>query len=147
MPSPSASVLRTELAVPFTVEGGFNTNIVLGGEFNTRMASGMDTGWTSATPTTPSSFQSAILAAFSGYTLGAGQGLNWITCIGTELDAEVDLWIASWQVIPMVHTYVPSAGSIIGRIQSCELFTSNARTALDQTIADTFIKYFEQEVG
>ena len=97
MPSPGIPILKTELSYPFTIEGGFSTSIQIDGEFNIRLATAMDLGWTCSTPTVPSQMENSIISEFSGYvSITALYGTGWehLLCIGRGIDQEISAWIS-----------------------------------------------------
>lgn len=150
MPSPGIVTLKTELAFPYTVEGGFPTQIALSGEFNTRLATAMHNGWTCATPTTPSQMEPNIITEFSAYVNTSGPyGTGWqhLLCLGRGIDQEIDAWVASWNSTSMIHTFIVTAGSIYNRIITCYPWNSNGTDAMAHAVADAFAAYFVQEVG
>ena len=145
MPAPSVENTKTAIAVPYTVEGGFSTSIDIDSNFCVKFSNGFVNGWTCASPTTASSFETQIISAFGSYITGGSNGLLWITCIGRELDNEVIEWVDSWN--SSIHTYTPSSSAIVTRIEGCQPFSSNATTKMNQTIADWFITNFGQETA
>lgn len=129
-----------------TSETPVNTQMSSSGTTVTSLASAMDTGWTCASPTTPSTFETAFSAEFSYLSAGGG-GSGYLTCLAQALDAEVDLWVASWDTELGIHTYAPSASSIVSTAIGCSAAQSNAVDSFTQAVADTFVAYFVQEVG
>ena len=147
MPSPGISTLKSDLAFSYTVEGGFSTQIILDSETDVRLATGINNGWGSPYPTTPTTMEIAILAAFGGYVLPTGGGYQNLRAIGLGIDEEIAAWIASWDSIGMVHTYTVNPASIESRIISHYTINSNATAALALNVAQTFCNYFIQEGG
>ena len=148
MPSPGQETLATDLgsASYSMTHNGETLTISFNSDGDTiqRLATAMDSGWTITSPTSPTSFESTFNTEFSDIL---GQGKTFMDCIATALDTEVDVWIASWDTNSQTHTYVPSASTIKGNITSCSPVSSAGVEALAQKVADTFISYFEQEVG
>jgi len=149
MPSPGASQLAIDLEKTFSLtvpgEGTKLQTIKSDGLFIVKLSNAMNAGWTCASPTTPSTFVSSFGVEFADYFPGIG--LTFINCIATSLDAEIADWVASWVVVPGVHTYTVSADNIKGRINICKGYDSEGISAIRDTVADTFALHFEQEVG
>ena len=145
MPSPGINTLKTDFNIPYTVEGGYNTEISLDSPTNINLATGIHNGWGSPYPTTPTTMEIALLAAFSGYVLPTGGGYGVLQAIGRGIDLEIADWIASWTGI--VHTYVVNPVSIESRIIALLPITSNATLILANKVATIFCTYFTQEGG
>lgn len=146
MPSPGIEGLKTELASTFVIEDGISITMDIGGQFVIRMATGLHNGWTCTSPVTPSTFETAIQAAFTGYVSPTPpSGWEHITAIGVGLDAEVDLWVASWNT--SIHTYIPTSAAIQSKILAQYPWTSQSTIKMAELVADAFINYFVQEVG
>ena len=149
MPSPGITTLKSELAVPFTV-GGYATQIVLNGQFDTRLATAMHNGWTCATPTTPSQMEVNVITEFGSYVGISGSfGTGWqhLLCLGRGIDQEIDAWVASWNTTLGIHTFTVSAASIYGRIVACYPWNAPGPDAVAHAVANAFTTYFEQEIG
>lgn len=145
MPSPGASSIASAIGtVSYTVEGGFDTEIKEGSMVVQKLAAGMHTGWTSATPSAVSTMAATIPAAFSGFVV---DGLGFLTAIGTGIDAETTKWAASWNASSAKHLYVPNSASIMAAIQGASPLWSAACTALAQAATDAFLADFVQEGG
>lgn len=146
MPSPgSRSIAASIGAKSYTVEGGYDTQFIESNEFIQKLAKALDAGWTSASPIMPTSMSAAFSAEFAGYLAGRGQ--VFVNCIASGIDQETAVWVASWNPIVQVHTYVVNAGSIVGRIMGCSLVQSNGARAMAEVCADAFVDGFGQEVG
>lgn len=145
MPSPGASSIAATIgAKTYTVEGGFVTQFVNPSSFVTSLATAMDAGWTSATPTTATTMAAAFTAEFASY---AGNGRVFIDCVATGIDDETAAWVASWDSQASVHTYTVNAASIVSRIMACSPVQSAGAQALAEAAADAFMSGFGQEVG
>lgn len=105
----------------------------------------MHNGWTCSTPTTPSTFESEFTNGYVSTFTNLGFGKDYIICIGTALDTEVDSWVASWD--GSIHSYTPTVESIMSTFDGCTQIRSNAAIYFAEKIATIFITYFEQEVG
>jgi hypothetical protein len=145
MPSPGITALKTSLAIPLNVEGGFSTSIVLNGTTNVSLATGIHNGWGTIYPTTLTTMESTIISAFGGYVDGVYLGSQFLVCCGRGVDLEIADWVASWDTT--IHTYTVSAASIYSRIMLCSPINSNSANALAQAIADAFMTGFIQEGG
>jgi hypothetical protein len=146
MPSPGASMLASQIApLTFTVEGGFETTLQSGWHTASRIASAMDTGWTCASPVTPSTMTGSFASEFADIRSSIGPG--YLHAIGIGIDAEIQQWVASWQHEPHIHAYAPSASAIYRQIMAASPWDSAAIRALSQRVADVFIANFVQEVG
>lgn len=146
MPSPGQQSIATNIGdVPYSVEGGFETEIKQASMVVQKLATGMDTGWTSATPSTVSTMAQTIPAAFSGFVI---DGLEFLTAIGTGIDTETALWAASWNSTSAKHLYAPESASIMAKIQAASptVWSAGAQ-ALAQAATNAFLAGFEQEVG
>lgn len=147
MPSPGAVVLQNELEGTYTVEGGFDTTFKSDYETAKLIGEGLDAGWTAEYPTTPSSFTAALPASIA--SLGSGGGIEWMSAVGTGLDAEVTLWVASW--LPPgsggpVHTYAPNSSAAVATARATYSGTWSAgMEAIAQKICDAFISFWVQE--
>lgn len=131
--------------VPYSVEGGFETEIKQASMVVQKLATGMDTGWTSASPSTVTTMATTIPAAFNSFVI---DGLEFLTAIGTGIDAETALWAASWNSTSATHLYIPSSASIMAKIQAASptVWSAGAQ-ALAQAATNAFLASFEQEVG
>lgn len=146
MPSPGTAVIASAIGdVAYTVEGGFDTEIKQESMVVQKLATGMHNGWTSATPTTVSTMAATIPAAFSGFVV---DGLEFLTAIGTGIDAETTTWAASWNSTSATHAYSPASASIMASIKAASptVWSAGAQ-ALAQAATDAFLANFEQEVG
>ena len=146
MPSIGQAAIATILAKPYTVEGGFNVQINVNGTFVQKLASAIHAGWTSSSPTTPTSMVSSFNAEFTGYLIG-GLGKTYVECIASGIDAEVNAWVASWDNIALVHTYTVNAASIVGRIMACSPYISTGTQICADASAEAFMVGFGQEAG
>lgn len=146
MPSIGQSAIANILgAKTYTVEGGFNTQFNVNGTTVQKLATAIDAGWTSASPTTPTSMAASFAAEFSSYL--AGPGLVFIYCVAQGIDDETQAWADSWNPIPAVHAYTVNAASIVSRIMACSPVQSNGALAISEAVADAFMTGFGQEVG
>lgn len=148
MPSPGIPTLKNALTFPYTVEGGFATSMKYDSEVNDKLATAMHIGWTSSSPTTPTTMETAISAEFSSYVQTSGPyGTGWqhLLCLGIGIDEEIAAWVSSWN--GTVHTFTVTAASIESRIKACFPWSSNATDAIAQAVSQAFATYFEQEVG
>ena len=146
MPSIGQSAIATILAKPYTVEGGFNVQVNVNGVFVQKLANAIHAGWTSASPTTPTTMGASFNTEFSNY-LFAGLGKVFVECIASGIDAEVAAWVASWDDINMIHTFTVSNASIYNRIMACSPYQSNGAKVFAQGAADAFMAGFGQEAG
>jgi hypothetical protein len=146
MPSPGQSAIATILGgKTYSVEGGFDTAFKKETPFIQTLASAMDSGWTSASPTTTTTMATTFASEFADYL--AGQGLTFIDCIAVGIDQETAAWAASWDTQAQVHTYAVNAASIVSRIQGCSPLWSNGAKAISEAAADAFMSGFGQETG
>lgn len=146
MPSPGQQFIATNIGdVPYSVEGGFETEIKQDSMVVQKLATGMDNGWTSASPSTVTTMAATIPAAFSGFVI---DGLEFLTAIGTGIDAETALWAASWNSTSAKHLYAPASASIMAKIQAASptVWSAGAQ-ALATAATNAFLANFEQEVG
>lgn len=145
MPSPGQSQLATDLECSFLFppHGIFTFSSTT--PFMQKLSTGLDNGWTCASPTTPSTFLTEITSIFAGYATVGAPGDLWVKCIATALDAEVTDWVNSWTGV--IHSYTVNATSIKTRIDTCAPFSTSAAIALRDSVADTFVLYFGQETG
>lgn len=146
MPSIGAAAIASTIgAKSYTVEGGYPTQFVSSGAFVVKLANAIHAGWTSASPTTPTSMAASFSAEFAGYLLG--NGLLFVNCIASGIDDETAAWVASWQPIPAVHSYTVTAASMVSRMMACSPVVSNGSRALAEVVADAFMSGFGQETG
>lgn len=146
MPSPGADAIAATIgAKAFVVEGGLDAKFAANGELVQRLAEAVDAGWTSATPTTPTSMGAAFDGVLGDYV--AGRGRQYIDCIADGIDQETADWVASWDTQAQAHTYVVNAASIVGRIQACAPLWSAGAQALAEAAAEAFMSGFVQEGG
>lgn len=146
MPSPGQDAIATALgSKTYSVEGGFTTQFKKETTFIQKLATAMDAGWTSASPTTPTTMSNALNTEFTGYLVG--QGLLFVGCIGSSIDAETTAWADSWDSTAQVHTYTVSAPKIVIGIQNCAPLWSNGAQAIAEAAADAFMSGFGQETG
>ena len=147
MPSTGSAAIAAVIgAKTYTVEGGFNTQFVEAYPTTQKLAAAIHAGWTSASPTTPTTMAASFTAEFAGYLL-PGIGQAFFNCIASGIDAEIADWVASWAPVPQVHTYVPNAASIVSRIMACSPIQSAGTQALSEAAAEAFMAGFVQEVG
>lgn len=155
MPSPGESTIQSELAtVEFSVDsskgGTISQTIAFESVLAKTLAEGMHNGWTCAHPTTPSTFIPEIPDAFTNYVGGSSNGNCWLEALGEGLDAEVDKWIDSYDSEADTHTYFPTIDSIISFVKGnydCGPGWSNGMQGVTYQCAETFVNYFEQDVG
>lgn len=146
MPSPGRQAIADFIGnKTYTVEGGFDTKFNASGTFVQSLAMAMDTGWTSATPTTITTMQATFSNELNGYL--SGNGLQVIMCIAQAIDTETASWANSWDAIQSVHTYTPTVASIIATTQGCAPIWSQGAQAITTAAAEAFINWFEQEAG
>lgn len=146
MPSIGAAAIASTIgAKSYTVEGGFSTQFVSTAEFVVKLANAIHAGWTSASPTTPTTLSASFAAEFAGYL--SGNGLLFVNCIATGIDDEIAAWVSSWEPVPAVHTFTVTAASIVSRIMACSPVVSNGSQALAEVVADAFMSGFGQETG
>jgi len=144
MPSPGASAIASSIGTKsFTVEGGFATQFVSTGEFVVKLSNAIHSGWTSASPSTPTTMATSFATEFSTYL--SGNGAVFVNCIASGIDAEIAAWAASWN--GSVHTFTVTAASIVSRIMACTPIVSNGAQALAEAVADAFMSGFGQEAG
>lgn len=146
MPSPGQQSIATNIGdVPYSVEGGFETEIKQASMVVQKLATGIDSGWTSTSPSTVTTMAATIPAAFAGFVI---DGLEFLTAIGTGIDAETALWAESWNPTSATHLYVPSSASIMEKIQAASpTVWSEGAQALAAAATSAFLSSFEQEVG
>ena len=151
MPSPGASIITTGISsVSFTLEQrGSSVSFNPAGEFPLKLGNAMHTGWTSISPSTVTTMIPAFTAEFATYMVAGGYGkIFMIDAVATGIDAEVAQWAGSWQSIPQVHTYAPTALSIKNTILG--LYSgphSNGVIAICTAIGNTFAQYFVVDPG
>ncbi|MDH5179758.1 MAG: hypothetical protein OEZ39_07465 [Gammaproteobacteria bacterium] len=144
MPSPGTSALAAMLGVKsYTVEGNYTTNFNPGGEFVSKLAAAMHTGWTSSSPATGTTMTGAFGAAFNGYL--AGTGLLFMNSIAQGIDEDIAAWAASWD--GNSHGYVVSVSSLMTRILALSPILSNGVQAITEAVATAFMSGFGQETG
>jgi hypothetical protein len=146
MPSTGATAIANVIgAKSYIVEGGFATLFINSGEFVLKLANAIHAGWTSVSPTTPTSMAASFALEFNGYLFG--NGLLFINCVATSIDDEIATWVASWNVLTSVHDYTVNAASIVSRIMVCTPVVSYGTRALAEAVADAFMSGFGQEAG
>lgn len=146
MPSPGQDAIATTLGnKAYTVEGGFNTQFKKEKTFIQKLATAMDTGWTSAPPSTPTTMSGSFAAEFNAYL--TGRGMLFVSCIASAIDTETTAWGNSWDSIAQVHHYTVSAANIVTSIQNCAPLWSNGAKAIAEAVADAFMSGFGQETG
>lgn len=146
MPSPGQDAIATTLgSKTYTVEGGFNTQFKKETTFVQKLATAMDAGWTSASPSTPTAMSNAFTTEFTGYL--NGQGMLFVSCVASAIDAETTAWVNSWDSTAQVHTYTVSAANIVTGTQNCAPLWSNGAKAIAEAAADAFMSGFGQETG
>jgi len=146
MPSPGATTIAATICEKtYIVEGNHATVFNKQGTFVQSLAKAMDSGWTSATPTTTTTMVASFEAEFSERL--KGQGKQMIMCIAQAIDAETAAWAASWDSLTMIHTYAPNVGSIVITTQGCAPLWSQGAIAITEVVAKAFVDHFEQEVG
>lgn len=144
MPSPGTSAIAAILgAKSYTVEGNYTTNFDPQGEFVSKLATAMHTGWTSSSPSTGTSMSSAFSATFSGYL--AGTGLLFINSIAQGIDEEIDAWVNSWN--GSSHSHGVTQNTITTRILALSPISSNGVQAITEVVAAAFMSGFGQEAG
>lgn len=146
MPSPGAASIASAIGnVNYSVEGGFATQIKQQSWVVQTLANGMHSGWTSASPSTVTTMAATIPAAFAGTVTS---GLEFLTAIGTGIDAETALWAASWNATSVKHLYTPASASIMAAIEAASptVWSAGAQ-ALAQAATNAFLASFEQEAG
>ncbi len=151
MPTPGANALQAAIGtVPIPIAGFPDMAIENNSETITRLAIGMDAGWLPLYPTTSSTCETAIGAAFSGLIEPASASLCWVKAIGKGIDLEMTAWVNSWVVVTATHAYSPTAATIynsmVTEIVACGF--NNAHTfPLLQACADAWMASFGQETG
>jgi len=146
VPSIGQSAIATILAKPYVVEGGFAVQNNVNGTFIQKLAAAVHAGWTSVSPETPTSMSVSFSTEFNNY-LFAGIGLQYVNCIASGIDDEVNAWVASWNNVLLVHEYTVNAASIVSRIMACSPITSNGAQIFAEASAEAFMAGFGQEVG
>lgn len=144
MPNPGiqsikASIINTPLSVK-----GFNTTFV-DGTFTQQLAQGISDGWPGIYPTTVTTCGPSIVSALGSFVY-AGEGVNFIQCLGQGIDDDIALWAASWHPKDAHHHYAPSVGSIVAKMQACFPRYSHNDT-LRTAVASAFMSGFVQEAG
>lgn len=84
-------------------------------------------------------------AEFSDWSRGYGQAM--MEAIGTGIDTDVGLWVASWDAVTRTHLYAPSAGAIYSYIMAAMPIDTAATRAIAQKCANVFMQGFGQEAG
>lgn len=144
MPSPGATAIAHSIGGKnYVVEGNFATGFTTGSPFVSKLATAMDTGWTSSSPSTSTSMDNAFASELGSFLQGAG--LAFLNCVAQSIDAETTAWVNSWN--GAVHTFVVSAPSIVDRIMACAPVASHGVQALAEAVADAFMSGFGQETG
>lgn len=145
MPSPGQTEIAKSLSeIAYTVEGGFDVEFKLLGDLVQALSTALDTGWTSAVPSTITTMATAIPAEFASV---AGNGLTYLTALGTGIDGEVTKWAASLNTVTTLHTYAPTAAAIVIAILAASPVQSVGAISLANAVADIFIADFKQEEG
>lgn len=151
MPSPGTTTLKTGLASQsFILESvGGTLNFNPEGEFIQKLANAIHTGWTSISPSTPTTMVTSFTSEFASYMMAGSLGkLFMIDSVAQGIDNEVQQWVSSWDSFLQIHSYSPNGTSIKNRILS--LYTgphSNGVIALCTTIGNTFAQYFVTDPG
>ena len=115
MPSPGQSAIADIIgAKTYTVEGDFATQFNVDGTFVQKLSTALDSGWTSESPSTPTSMATAFTSELDGYL--SGQGMQFLDCVAAGIDQETADWVLSWNSETQVHTYIVTAASIVSRI-------------------------------
>lgn len=145
MPSPGKTAIANSLGnKPYTVEGGFSVTFKQQGDMVQKLSTALDNGWTSATPSTTTTMATAIINEF---TLVTGNGLVFLTALGTGIDNETSKWAASVNPLTTLHTYAPTAPAIVTAIMAASPVQSAGALALAELVSNIFIANFEQEAG
>lgn len=145
MPSPGKTAIEKELAkLTYTVEGGFPVKFIQSGYLVQNLSTALNTGWTSASPTTITTMATAISQQFNTFR---GQGLTFVIALGTGIDTETAKWAASFKPLPNIHSYAPTVQSTIAAILAASPIQSAGIIALTNAVATLFIDNFEQEIG
>ena len=144
MPSIGAAAIANGIgAKAFTVEGGFATQFISTADFVVKIANAIHAGWTSSSPSTPTSMVASFATEFSGFLTGNGLAAG--GCIASAIDDETTDWANSWN--GATHSYVVSAASIVSRVAACSPVSSNGMTALAEVVASLCMSGFGQETG
>ncbi len=148
MPSPGANTIESDLfPLKYTVEGGHKTEIMAGWSTATRLSSALDAGWTSVSPSTASSMETAITSEFDDLSEEKGYGVGFLKAIGVGIDQETKAWVDSWNASKQAHEYEVTADKINAAILAATPITSNAVTALSLAVSIMFAGHFEQNAG
>lgn len=169
MPTTGTDAIATKIGektftVMTTPEGDVTTTFSPQSGFVKKLAAAIDAGWTSASPSTPTTMADAFTQEFLlGDELAylAGNGAMFVECIATAIDQETTAWAGSWISETAQHTYTVSESSIVARAESCTAlatadpdaeppvppFWSNGAKALAEAVAAAFVAGFLQEEG
>ena len=151
MPTPGAGALQAAIGtVAIPLPGYPGVTIANNSETITRMAIGMDAGWIALYPTTSSTCETAIEAAFDNFIAAGAASRCWLKAFGKGIDSEMMAWVASWNPVTLLHSYTPTVdtiyNSIITEITACGYI--NAHTyPLASAVAGAWMAYFGQETG
>ena len=142
MPSPGVTALETSLSTGTYSVGGFTASLSVTSTIVIALATAMNGGWDSRN-TTPTTFQSGIIAALGSYMTGPNS--RYIHLIGKGVDVETGSWAASWDSTNNLHHYQPTVASIIAQVQT--QYTLNGLVYypgsqfLTTRVANTFMTY------
>lgn len=147
MPSPGqVKILNDISGFEYEAAPGVSTTLKAESKFIQKLAIGLHNGWTSASPTTTTTAEAQISAAFQGFAL-APQSLLVLKAMGIGIDSETATWAASYNATTVKHVYQPKAASIKAKILAACPVQYPAVKELANAVANMFVKYFEQEVG
>lgn len=147
MPSPGAVQILKEISdLEYAAADGVTTTLTADSQFVRKLATALDTGWTSSYPTTTTTAADAITSEFTGFKL-APQSLAVLVAMGTGIDTEIALWVASYNAVTGQHAYAPNQASIKAKILAACPVQYNSVLVLADAVATMFVNHFEQEVG
>lgn len=153
MPSPGVATIKAALVgTTFTVDQTIgDTTESLTCSFTedapvvNKLAAGIDSGWTSASPTTISTMAAAISTEFA--YLGSAPGVVYLVAIGTAIDTETTAWAASWNAQAATHAYAPQKAAAMATYKAAVPAISAGMEALAEAAIDAFLADFGQEAG
>ena len=147
MPSPgNLAILQAITNLTYEAADGVETTLTADSPFVRKLATALHTGWTSAYPSSPTTAANAISAEFSGFKL-APQSLQVLVAMGTGIDSETALWVASYNATTGLHSYAPQQASIVAKIlAACPVQYPSVQVLAD-AVAAVFVAHFEQEGG
>jgi len=145
MPSPGVSALKTALAAETFLVGDNTVSFESTGQMIGKLAAAIHAGWTSSSPASATTMAAKFSIEFSDYA--SGDGLVFLNCIASAIDAETASWVSSYNATTGLHAYIVSATAITSAITLCSIVDSPGVTALATAVGDAFNSGFDQAAG